>query len=857
VELKEWVRLDQRGCAAKVRHFESTPDFFASILVARMSANRELVSAVSWEKVTDPSAEQLGGKAAGLLALPQDWTPPFVVLGPSFLRAWTAAGNSAAAVLSEAGRGDREAIQSLFARAMELERAQGLIVRSNAPSEGSTSARGRYLSHNASIQDSEFAAALDKVLAQSNEDEPVYAVVQVRLSKRAAGHLSNERRVAERSSQWLIEEDPESGRPPRRIRVRDSEPLSFEVGDRASLYARLRQLACELRTAKEGRTHCEWVWDGLRLWVVQRDRILPLRGGPVAKYLGSSPDDSDSRIVHSEELQHIVRLTREEASSWSKLKRRYVMESLGLPVAPVYFLSGPTFVSGSANGFAELRADIANLTEKEVPLVVRCDLTQDSGDASLSLPTSPPLLSTDQLLDSMQGTADWFSAQGVEPSRWAFLPASLVPARASVMVQARPGAQVVRHDALWGFPDGVSTLPHDSYFHYLAEDRIEVQREYKGTCLLWTEEAGWTFQAVPAPFDWAPVLNEEEIRLASSWAMAVAKHLSHEVQLMVLAGVGGRRGGDGLVPWHYTDHAVPARRSTVPFAPRNQAPVVREAKDLDLIDGASQQGVLLRPAVRELRDQGFILAVGRRAVAVDAPIFFEGSILGHAFYLLRSTGAHVISVGVQAPDTEPTEYNKLVRDRIPEIVSEGGGRAHVVRASGAQAGWLLKQKLVEEAIEIWRSNDDELVEELADLSEVLHALYYHLGVDSSAVEASRKKKLEQRGGFRQLLFLESTVPDATIEERHSGTVSPLFGSEETTEQAEPAGGPEPVDAASSDSEVLFRIPMAPPLWQGLPLQEQRFVIGGVEVLFEFQGAYVAVRIARASDEVDDQLSLEI
>ncbi len=802
------------------------------------------------------SAADLGGKAIGLLGLPEEWTPPFIVLGASFLKIWLASGCSAVSAFAAASAEDREALVSLIRQAGQIPGAEGLIVRSNAPSELSVDSRGRYRSVDVGLEESDVYLAIDEVLGQAADVEPLFAVVQVRMNRRAAGHLSNERRVAERSSQWLIEEEDEgSGTPraPRRIRVRDSEPLSLGVGDRESLNSALRQLACELRSAKEGRTHCEWIWDAERLWVVQLDRARTPRGGPVAEYLGEG-DGNGQAADQIEGLRILRRLSSEQAAAWNKLSRRHVMEQIGLPVADVFFVPAEALASPDLSA---LREDLGRVTAAGSPLVIRCDLAGVGGEESLSLPTSPPLLAPDRLICWMQEEAEDFSNRGLSLSDVAFLPALLVPARASVMVQARPGGQLVRLDALWGFPDGVGCLPHDSYFHHLASSRVETRRVYKGTCLLWSESPGWNFEAVPAPFDWAPVLDAEEVLTASNWARSLAEHLGREVQLMALARIDGRRGPTGMVPWHYTDHVVPTLRSTVAFAPAGGVITVRDPPDLDAPDPWPRQGVFFRPTAGEYRDRVFVAAVGERAAREGVPLFFEGSVLGHSFYLLGAAGAQVITVGGQVPTVRAEDYNKLVRDRIPEIVSEGGGGARVVRAHETQASWLLRHKLIEEAFEVWRSNGDALVEELADLSEVVRAISDHLGVDLEEVEAVRRRKREERGGFDQLLYLESTVPDASIEGRPPDE-EPLF---EEAAPPEPRGestdGEGPVEVEAGDRSVLFRIPMAPPLRQGLPLNEQRLFVQDAEVRVRFSGARVEVEVVRAPDGTPHQMSLEV
>ena len=69
------------------------------------------------------------------------------------------------------------------------------------------------------------------------------------------------------------------------------------------------------------------------------------------------------------------------------------------------------------------------------------------------------------------------------------------------------------------------------------------------------------------------------------------------------------------------------------------------------------------------------------------------------------------------------EHNKLVRDRIPEIIRKEGKEADIVILSDEQYLVELKAKLIEEATEVSLSKDrEEILSELADVREVMDAL---------------------------------------------------------------------------------------------------------------------------------------
>jgi predicted house-cleaning noncanonical NTP pyrophosphatase (MazG superfamily) len=96
-------------------------------------------------------------------------------------------------------------------------------------------------------------------------------------------------------------------------------------------------------------------------------------------------------------------------------------------------------------------------------------------------------------------------------------------------------------------------------------------------------------------------------------------------------------------------------------------------------------------------------------------------------------------------------YDKLVRDRIPEIIEGRGGKASF-RDCADDDEYLVRliAKLREEVDEFDR---DRNAEELADVLEVVKALCLRLGLDPLDVERLREKKAAERGGFAKRLIL--------------------------------------------------------------------------------------------------------
>ena len=98
-------------------------------------------------------------------------------------------------------------------------------------------------------------------------------------------------------------------------------------------------------------------------------------------------------------------------------------------------------------------------------------------------------------------------------------------------------------------------------------------------------------------------------------------------------------------------------------------------------------------------------------------------------------------------------YNKLVRDKIPEVIQENEGKNAKIRILNDEE--YLKElniKLKEEVEEYLASGE---IEEHADSEEVLRALVEIKGKSLEEFDNLRLSKVEIRGAFKDKIFLES------------------------------------------------------------------------------------------------------
>jgi len=89
---------------------------------------------------------------------------------------------------------------------------------------------------------------------------------------------------------------------------------------------------------------------------------------------------------------------------------------------------------------------------------------------------------------------------------------------------------------------------------------------------------------------------------------------------------------------------------------------------------------------------------------------------------------------------------KLVRDRIPEIIRSRDAQLTVRIALEDELDLLMRTKIVEEAEELLSSGETE---EIVDLLEVIDALIQLRGLGHAKLDQLRAEKNQTRGGFER------------------------------------------------------------------------------------------------------------
>ncbi|MCX6720707.1 MAG: nucleoside triphosphate pyrophosphohydrolase [Candidatus Staskawiczbacteria bacterium] len=99
------------------------------------------------------------------------------------------------------------------------------------------------------------------------------------------------------------------------------------------------------------------------------------------------------------------------------------------------------------------------------------------------------------------------------------------------------------------------------------------------------------------------------------------------------------------------------------------------------------------------------------------------------------------------------KYNKLVRDKIPDIIKSKGEVAKIHVADDIEYWQKLKEKLQEEVGEFMV---DESTEEITDILEVIDAIVDFKKIDKKELEKVKADKTEKRGCFKKKIILDES-----------------------------------------------------------------------------------------------------
>ena len=419
----------------------------------------------------------------------------------------------------------------------------------------------------------------------------------------------------------------------------------------------------------------------------------------------------------------------------------------------------------------ELEKDLRVLVSR--PLIIRTDIATDNKEERQLLPR------TNGIRD-IEAAKEWLRESYAEllkqPERNViFIMHNYIPAFSSAFAYASPGDKLVRIEALWGLPEGLYYYSHDKHIvdtkcsdtRKMNREGFELQsfRNYKKYFVFPVKDEKWEVQILASPYDWKLAIPD------GSWIKEIAyvtRRISEEerrsVSVMWFVGVDSATYGCNVFPWYHEPFEYNENQTT----PRNKLSFERtlvihtlgELEQLEKIvpkSNANIRNIQIQPTdTNIIRERTIIDRIGNAAKSLGANILLEGGILSHAYYQLVRTGAKV-EVRNAFEKKQSLEFNKLVRDRIPEKIQRNGEEAVTAQLDKTILSQLLKRKLVEESLEVLDAEGDEnLIVEIADILEVLDGILSQHQIDIQAVLQQKEKKREKAGGFEKGVYLKKT-----------------------------------------------------------------------------------------------------
>jgi predicted house-cleaning noncanonical NTP pyrophosphatase (MazG superfamily) len=725
---------------------------------------------------------KVGTKAAGLASLPYCWTLPyFVISSELFLQC-----SQSLSTEEIVGKWFSQIEQGI--QRLGLSPNDNVLIRSSAVSE-SMEESGKFLTMPASI--SNLRPALIRYLQDSIADSElkestIFLVIQKAATTSLKGHLSNERHCSEEARDWQGQIEKKQLTEHFSVNLRNwRNTIAFDEAMEKPL---LCNIALQIQNALKyvaawgksfsNRLHFEWVWDGKQIYIVQANEETPSGTYvPLAEHRKKTNG-------HIEIFSPLVLkpITRDHAKKYSKIHNVYVYMDLGLSISPLFILDSPKVVSQISEGVfsQELEHDLKFLAKHS--LIIRTDLNTDDQLHKQMLPRTSELRSFDDAKNWLIKNSKEILDKTVEHStEVAFIFHNFIPATASAFAFSAPGERKVQIESLWGIPEGLYYNSHDKYtidtlnsdIKKISNDDVEKFKvkkniNHKPFCVAPMDDGSWQTQKISAPYDWRESIgNESSLKEMAFISRRIAEKEGKSVSIMWFVGLPTAESTTSFMPWFhepYNKESIPRSQNRRRKTPLDKHINIRTMRDFlefekHVEDGEKSIRQILVQPIEEgiLRDKLTLKKIGELAKRIDAVILLEGATLSHAFYQLIQTGA---AVHIKSPfdiDEDIKEFNKLVRDEIPSNIERGGESVLTGRLEGEALIKALREKLVEEALEVLDAKDhDSVLNEISDVLEVIDALAKHLGAKKSEIEARKQEKRKKAGGFDKGLILIET-----------------------------------------------------------------------------------------------------
>jgi predicted house-cleaning noncanonical NTP pyrophosphatase (MazG superfamily) len=361
-------------------------------------------------------------------------------------------------------------------------------------------------------------------------------------------------------------------------------------------------------------------------------------------------------------------------------------------------------------------------------------------------------------------------AKGAVDDEVCFVVHKFLPATVAAWALANPTKQVVLIDALWGLPDGLQYLSHDTFEYDVRRNALSSETpRYKPVILQESETGEWKLTRVARNLARNRCLPIGDIREVAQVTHAIATRLGKAIQIMWFCCIDDRAAVGRNIPWFMLD-APQTTNQLRSIAPGLVRRVIQT--DSDLLNLPAGRFVLdLEPEASLFRKEEFLDQIVEIALQRDLPVVMRGSTLGHAYYTLERKGVSVVATESTRPRTRQRQvFKKLVRDEIPTRSVEQGEKVTVAKIAKSESRAALVIKIYEEAQELLAAEaPQDVAAELADLLEIIRSLCLATGTDFREVERTADAKRSARGSFsRNVVLLETSWPTWKEKPNESG-----------------------------------------------------------------------------------------
>lgn len=721
----------------------------------------------------------IGKKAFGLSCLPKKWTLPYIVISDTFMDEKTK--------LSETF------ITNIY-NALNIINITGdddIIIRSSSSNEG-LDERGELYSISGKLTD--LIALLKKSFKIMHADDTIKGynipliIQKYIVAHSAKGHLSNERRLSEHTRDWKCEQEDIKTHATKyfpialrnwRQEIDVTKYTNHELSCNSfNNIKEMLKIPSSWITLEGLRVHFEWVWDGTNIYLVQADQESEKKGV-------DPKNINDYNTLKDFHPSAIIEIDKANAEKYSKIKNVFIYKKLDLPVAPLYILNNIDILTELSKGNIPeaLKIDIEQLTE--TPLIIRMDIEKDSKIEGQSLPREE--------LHNLEDALNWLKEKAIkyktkaEEGKIIFIFHNFIPAISAAFAYAAPNERKVQIEALWGLPEGLYFNSHDKYIvdtKGKSIDTIDInkfdvdeKKAYKHFFITQKEDGTWGPKTLKAPFDWkSSIENEKWIKQIALDSRRIATEENKSLSIMWFVDIPEEVCENKIFPWHHEefDPKITSRSKTQrKKTSSDKSFIISTNKKLEELrtEAKKETSFIKRIRIQPtedslLRNKKILKEIGNLSKQINAIILLEGGVLSHAYYQLMETGATVEVSHSFDNFEDKEEFNKLVRDKIPENIENGGEIVNTAKLTKTSIFRALKDKLIEEAFEVFDADDDSLLGELADVSEVIDGILYHLNIDKEELLNKQKKKYDKVGGFKDgLILLDTENPIPTIKDK--------------------------------------------------------------------------------------------